>query len=91
MVPTSIQKNFRSKVYPLVLLFLLGIITNKLTAQNQPNIIFILSDDHRYDFMGFTGKVPWLETPGIDKLAKEGVHYPKHHQNHQVYRQNVSL
>ncbi|CAN5529338.1 sulfatase [soil metagenome] len=37
------------------------------------NVIFILSDDHRYDFMGFTGKVPWLKTPNMDKMAKEGV------------------
>ncbi|HDR88905.1 MAG TPA: DUF4976 domain-containing protein [Bacteroidetes bacterium] len=41
----------------------------------QPrNIIFILSDDHRYDFMGFTGKVPWLETPNMDRLALNGAH-----------------
>jgi N-acetylglucosamine-6-sulfatase len=40
------------------------------------NVIFILSDDHRYDFMGFTGKVPWLETPNMDKLAREGAHFP---------------
>lgn len=38
------------------------------------NIIYILSDDHRYDFMGFTGKVPGLQTPGMDKMAKEGMH-----------------
>jgi len=56
-------------------------------AQNQPakvksperdknvkprNVIFILTDDHRYDFMGFTGKVPWLETPNMDRMAMEG-------------------
>ena len=40
------------------------------------NVIFILSDDHRYDFMGFTGKVPWLETPNMDKMAAEGRYYP---------------
>lgn len=39
------------------------------------NVIFILSDDHRYDFMGFTGKVPGLETPNMDRLAHEGVHF----------------
>jgi N-acetylglucosamine-6-sulfatase len=39
------------------------------------NVIFILSDDHRFDFMGFTGKVPWLETPNMDRLAKEGVYF----------------
>ncbi|MXV13780.1 sulfatase-like hydrolase/transferase [Pedobacter sp. HMF7056] len=38
------------------------------------NIIFILSDDHRYDFMGFTGKVPGLKTPNLDRLANEGAH-----------------
>lgn len=36
------------------------------------NIIFILTDDHRYDFMGFTGKVSWLETPNMDRMAAEG-------------------
>ncbi len=46
-----------------------------LAHAKQPNIIFILSDDHRYDFMGFTGKVPWLETPVMDRLAAEGIHF----------------
>ncbi|EAR01060.1 sulfatase [Maribacter sp. HTCC2170] len=40
------------------------------------NVIFILTDDHRYDYMGFTGKVPWLETPNMDKLAQEGAYLP---------------
>ncbi len=40
----------------------------------QKNVVFILSDDHRYDFMGFTGKVPFLETPGMDRMATDGVH-----------------
>lgn len=37
------------------------------------NVIFILSDDHRWDYMGFTGKIPWLRTPAMDRLAEEGV------------------
>jgi N-acetylglucosamine-6-sulfatase len=40
----------------------------------QPNIIFILSDDHRFDFAGFMGKPPFLKTPSMDALAAEGVH-----------------
>ena len=39
------------------------------------NVIFILSDDHRYDFMGFTGKVPDLKTPNMDHLALDGAHF----------------
>lgn len=42
---------------------------------DKPNIIYILSDDHRYDFMGFTGKVLFLETPNMDRMAREGVHF----------------
>lgn len=38
------------------------------------NVVFILSDDHRYDFMSFMGKVPWLQTPNMDRMAREGAH-----------------
>lgn len=48
----------------------------KTIANVKPrNIIFILSDDHRYDFMGFTGKVPGLKTPNMDKLASDGAQF----------------
>jgi len=43
-------------------------------SEKPMNVIFILSDDHRYDFMGFTNKVPFLETPAMDRMAKEGTH-----------------
>lgn len=39
-----------------------------------PNIIFILSDDHRFDFMSFMGRPEFLETPNMDRMAKEGAH-----------------
>lgn len=38
------------------------------------NIIFILADDHRYDAMGFMNKIKGLQTPGMDRLAREGAH-----------------
>jgi len=39
------------------------------------NIVFILSDDHRYDFMGFHEEAPdFLETPAMDRMAREGAH-----------------
>ena len=41
----------------------------------QRNIIFILSDDHRYDFMGFMDSAPaFLETPNLDRMARQGAH-----------------
>jgi len=39
------------------------------------NIIFILSDDHRSDFMGFLGKPSFLETPNLDRFASGGAHF----------------
>ena len=42
-------------------------------SEKPMNIIFILADDHRYDFMGFTNRVPGLKTPGMDRMAKEGL------------------
>ncbi len=41
-------------------------------AQPLPNIIFILSDDHRWDHMGCMGH-PFIQTPAMDRLAAEGV------------------
>jgi len=38
----------------------------------KPNIIFILSDNCNADFMGFMGH-PFLKTPTLDRLAKEGI------------------
>ncbi|MEK7718591.1 MAG: sulfatase [Bacteroidota bacterium] len=47
----------------------------KLANGDKPrNVVFILSDDHRYDYMGFIGKVPWLKTPNLDRMAAEGIY-----------------
>jgi N-acetylglucosamine-6-sulfatase len=45
----------------------------KKPGQKPRNVIFILTDDHRYDAMGFMGH-PFLETPGLDSMAEQGVH-----------------
>src|SRR5262245_24745313 len=38
------------------------------------NIIFILTDDHRYDALGFLKGQSFIETPNLDALARNGVH-----------------
>lgn len=43
-------------------------------AKKLKNVIFILSDDHRYDFMGFLNKVEFLKTPNMDRMAKDGAY-----------------
>ena len=40
--------------------------------ENRPNIIFILSDDHRWDHLSCVGH-PFIKTPALDRLAGEGI------------------
>ncbi len=63
---------------PLTLLLVGCAAPSRVVAQPDTprvrNVVFILSDDHRYDFMGFHPKGPtWLETPNLDRMAREGV------------------
>jgi N-acetylglucosamine-6-sulfatase len=45
----------------------------RITDAKQRNVVFILSDDHRYDAMGFMNH-PFLKTPNMDAMAASGVH-----------------
>jgi N-acetylglucosamine-6-sulfatase len=45
------------------------------TVRKPRNIIFVLTDDHRYDAIGFLKGQSWLETPHLDSLARDGVHF----------------
>ncbi|MCZ6672834.1 MAG: sulfatase [Verrucomicrobia bacterium] len=56
-----------------------GVFPTSIEVDKKPgtkkprNVIFILTDDHRYDAMSFMGH-PFLKTPALDKIAAEGVH-----------------
>jgi N-acetylglucosamine-6-sulfatase len=44
-------------------------------AKAKPrNIIFILTDDHRYDALGFLRSQTFIETPHLDAMARGGVY-----------------
>lgn len=43
-------------------------------AKQKPNIIFILTDDQRWDALGYAGNTI-IQTPEMDKLAREGVYF----------------
>jgi arylsulfatase A-like enzyme len=43
-------------------------------AVDRPNILFLLTDDQRWDAMGCAGN-PIIETPNLDRLAREGVRF----------------
>lgn len=45
----------------------------KIAGAQPRNVVFILSDDHRYDAMSFMGHA-FAKTPHMDAMARKGVH-----------------
>lgn len=43
-------------------------------SESKPNILFIFSDQHRHDVLGCSGH-PIVQTPHLDRLAREGVRF----------------
>ena len=59
---------------PIILLFLIVFTAIPLAANERPNIIFLFTDDQRDSTLGCAGH-PVVQTPNIDALAREGVHF----------------
>ena len=54
------------------LLFCGGAVRAQQPSTTRPNILFILTDDQRWDAAGYAGN-PVVKTPNIDSLAHEGL------------------
>jgi len=50
-----------------------SITPQRIKGSRPRNVVFILSDDHRYDAMSFMGH-QFAQTPHMDSMAKNGVH-----------------
>jgi alpha-L-rhamnosidase len=59
--------------FSLTLLFVLTA-TSGFTQTEKPNIIFILTDDQRWDALGYSGN-DIIQTPEMDELAAEGSYF----------------
>lgn len=46
-----------------------------LSGAKPRNILVVLTDDHRYDALGFMKAQSFGDTPTLDRLAREGVHF----------------
>ncbi|MDG2124322.1 MAG: sulfatase-like hydrolase/transferase, partial [Verrucomicrobiales bacterium] len=57
-----------------LLLTLLAALTFQAVAAERPNILFVLTDDQRADYLSCAGH-PFLKTPHIDRLAAEGARF----------------
>src|SRR5687767_5104133 len=68
--------NRSPSLLPALLLALFAICSaNKsaTAADPRPNILFLITDDQRFDMMG--NVTPALHTPEMDRLAREGVRF----------------
>jgi len=45
-----------------------------VAAEKRPNVVFVLTDDQRWDTIGLTERSQ-VKTPNIDRLGKEGVYF----------------
>ncbi|RAI85791.1 sulfatase family protein [Algoriphagus yeomjeoni] len=61
--------------FPNLLFYVLFLVSfNSFAQQERPNIIFILTDDQRWDALGFSGN-DLIQTPEMDRLAAEGIYF----------------
>lgn len=61
--------------WPVLIVIWLVSTSSIAATDNRPNIVFILTDDQRFDLLGCAGH-PILKTPHIDAIAKAGVRFP---------------
>ena len=62
-------------LYLLLVLVIAGCSTPEqdMTGDETPNLLFIITDDQRFDMMGVVN--PMLQTPNMDRLATDGVRF----------------
>lgn len=54
-----------------------GCRTQPRRSAPRPNIVFVMTDDQPFDALGASGRYPFLKTPNMDRLAREGVRFSR--------------
>ncbi len=73
--------NPRHRLIALAVFALLAL-SGARAAERKPNLLFVYTDDQRWDAMGVVqreqgerARFPWYQTPNMDRLAAEGVRF----------------
>ena len=74
------SKSLRCRVRCVLLLLVLGC-TVSATADDRPNIILLMGDDHGWDETGYNGH-PHLLTPVLDQMAATGLRLDRFFSGH---------
>src|SRR5687768_4006189 len=53
---------------------LLSVLTPHNASSRQPNVVFVLTDDQRWDTVSLNPRSQ-VKTPNIDRLGREGVYF----------------
>ena len=80
---TNLSNRFSLGAYPFALIAVLGVWLISLqsaSAAKRPNILLILPDQMRASAMGCDGNQE-VKTPNIDRLAAEGMRFPRTYAN----------
>jgi len=67
----------------------LGLSALSVTAQEKPNVIFILVDDMGYSDIGCYGGE--IKTPNLDRLAKNGIRFTQMHNTAKCFPSRATL
>jgi len=74
------NSNLLQSGFGIVLFLLLSLadidfcLSKSPSGHDRRNIVFILVDDQRYDFLSFLDH-PWIQTPNIDRLASRSMYF----------------
>lgn len=61
-------------IYTISLFFFILMSHTSMGQSDAPNLLFIMTDQHRFDALSMAGNTV-LETPNLDRLAKEGAFF----------------
>lgn len=69
----AFRRRLSATVFPLGWIgsFFCGLPAGIAAESTHPNIVFVLSDDHSYPYLGCYGE-PEMKTPNLDRFAAEG-------------------
>ncbi|MFN7560176.1 MAG: sulfatase, partial [Prosthecobacter sp.] len=71
----SLRSPLRGSIrFAMLAVSLCSALVSSFAAEQRPNILFLLSDDHSYPFLSTYGS-PNVKTPVVDQLAAEGMKF----------------
>jgi len=72
----TLESGMNMRIYVIAMsmsIALSGFFTTPVTAETKPNIVFIMADDLGAGWVDYDGSNPQINTPNLERLAKNGM------------------